>query len=663
MAESNLNQKSPERNTSVSPNPSLAPVLYFLSSSDSHPESSFRRYSFTGAPHSQKSKGRFSKRETPIELSQHTPEISINIDYNNEKTDHHVDRLPLDLFICAIFTLEYVGKLYASVDRIRFVFRFWNIIDLLSIIPFYLDLIIPITTGITTRVFKLSLVQIAMMSIWVFTIVITSSTIMYYLERGDFNHDDLTWYRAGSDGQVEPSPYQSIIHSFWWSVVTITTTGYGDAVPITGWGKFIAGITMLCGILLIAIPTSIIGSNYVNEWALYRRIEFQERLRKTRERANETIAFTGGKTKQIEILRNQNQTMLEALAEIQEKLTDINPPRYWQKYKTLQKDYENALIRISHLEKDVSKWKRIAENLDRFNGKIFPGSRKYDEMKNVDGEFGGAGKCEQKNSRDDGLHISGKMWEKLKPIRYNTTSEVRNYSDQEMKSQKENNSKSKKPAKGTSRFYIKLPLGRRKEPHNESSPHSIDKANIGSPIDLYSNSNPIIPDENSSINLNETNKMLSENNSDSEDNLQSIMTFPRRVRDLKRANTTILPRQYMVEKNKTYNSPLDLFKNETEKREPVALNAKNLDKSDSKTSLDADTRTTLTNIPTISVSPKQPSLLKIMTQHQIDNSGLEAASENAKNEERLEHNKPTYVKFLSESPTDESKSHDFNSAT
>ncbi|CAG8524303.1 8456_t:CDS:2 [Ambispora leptoticha] len=566
------------------------------------------------------------------------------------------------------YMLQFIElDLYFNTFEFEFGLGFWNIIDFLSIVPFYLDLMIPILTiaylntlrllrilrifqfaknsvgfNITTRVFQRSITQIAMMSIWVFAVIITSSTLIYYTERGNLNHNDFIWYRTGADGQIEPSPYQSIIHSFWWSIVTITTTGYGDAVPVTGWGKFIAGITMLCGIMLIAIPTSIIGSNYVNEWALYRRIEFQMRLRKTREKANKASEFSGSKTKQIEILRSHNQTMLEALAEIQEKLADVNPPRYWQKYKTLQMDYEKALIQISQLESDVLKWKRIAENLDCFNKKIFPGSKNHH-----DGTLG-AGKCEHETSGDgnDGLHRTGKVWDKFRPTnhqRHHTILEKRDsrsYSDQEIETQEKNKSINSKSTRVISQLRKKLTLHNRDKFHAERS-HSIDKEKVGS-IDLYSHSNPINPDESSNNDNTERthNKMLSGNLSDPEYNLQSVMTFPKKVKKLEPETGNFSARQNMNAKSKSSNMLFDLFKNGKE----VAQNT-NLDKFDLNTGSGAGTSTDIA--------------IATPAQHQIevivDNPGVKATPEN---EEQSEQNKPIYV---SASPIDEKNLHDFNS--
>merc|ERR1711904_756528 len=66
---------------------------------------------------------------------------------------------------------------------------------------------------------------------------------------------------------MDETPFPSIVHSFWFVIVTITTVGYGDAFPTTDIGKFVGTLTILGGIVVLAMPVGVIGSNFSNEYA------------------------------------------------------------------------------------------------------------------------------------------------------------------------------------------------------------------------------------------------------------------------------------------------------------------------------------------------------------------------------------------------------------
>lgn len=83
-------------------------------------------------------------------------------------------------------------------------------------------------------------------------LLVLSSTAMYLVE-----------------GASNPEAFGSIPRAMWWSVVTLTTIGYGDVFPTTLWGRMIAGLTAICGIGLIAAPTGILSAAFSD--ALVRR--------------------------------------------------------------------------------------------------------------------------------------------------------------------------------------------------------------------------------------------------------------------------------------------------------------------------------------------------------------------------------------------------------
>lgn len=181
-----------------------------------------------------------------------------------------------EIFSIVIFTIEYIGRLYVSNNkgkpRSKFVFSFYGLVDLLSIIPFYLPFLFVFDLRVIRvlrvfrliRIFKLgrfnnsfkTIVQVIketkeelmMTMFFAFVLLLISSTLMYYAET-----------------DVQPEKFKSIGHSFWWAIATLTTVGYGDVYPITGLGKVISSFIAIVGIGFVALPTGIISSTFIGK--------------------------------------------------------------------------------------------------------------------------------------------------------------------------------------------------------------------------------------------------------------------------------------------------------------------------------------------------------------------------------------------------------------
>lgn len=170
-----------------------------------------------------------------------------------------------------LFTIEYALRIYSTKKSWAYVKSFYGIIDLLAIMPTYLSLILSGTQFLSVirairllRVFRvLKMVQFlyeynfllaalkqSSKKIFVFlgTVVVTvtiAGTILYVVEQNQ-------------DGGFDNIPL-----SIYWAIVTVTTVGFGDIVPITPFGKFLASCLMVLGYSIIAIPTGIIGSEMI----------------------------------------------------------------------------------------------------------------------------------------------------------------------------------------------------------------------------------------------------------------------------------------------------------------------------------------------------------------------------------------------------------------
>jgi voltage-gated potassium channel len=203
----------------------------------------------------------------------------------------------------AIFTLEYLARLWTAVEmpflarmsplKARFTLakRGGLLIDLLAILPFYLSLLFSIDLRVLRvlrliRFFKLSRYSPAMHSLirvltnerrtllgaglLLVAAMLISSTGMYFLEH---NEPD--------------SKFTSVPESMYWAITTLTTVGYGDVTPTTALGKIWAGITMVMGLCILALPVAIIATGFAQEagrrdfvvnWSLMSRIPLLSEL-------------------------------------------------------------------------------------------------------------------------------------------------------------------------------------------------------------------------------------------------------------------------------------------------------------------------------------------------------------------------------------------------
>ncbi|MCX7550736.1 ion transporter [Xanthomarina sp. F2636L] len=171
----------------------------------------------------------------------------------------------IEIFCVVVFTVEYLLRIYVTNKKLRFIFSFYGIIDLLAILPFYLSFGVDLRSLRALRflrlfrVFKLVRYNRALNH---FTKAITSAKeeILLFL----FITLILIYFAAVGiyyfENEAQPEHFSSILDSLWWSIVTLTTVGYGDVYPITAGGKIFTFFILLIGLGIVAIPTGIISS-------------------------------------------------------------------------------------------------------------------------------------------------------------------------------------------------------------------------------------------------------------------------------------------------------------------------------------------------------------------------------------------------------------------
>jgi voltage-gated potassium channel len=168
-----------------------------------------------------------------------------------------------------LFTIEYGIRLWCVRDRLNYATSFFGVIDLLSVLPTYLGLVLtgtaPMLVLRVLRILRLfnvmhmdryvgdaNILLEVLAASWrktlvfvyaVLTLVVLFGTLMYYIERGD-------------------GGFTSIPESMYWAIVTLTTVGYGDIIPMTPAGKIIASLIMITGYGIIAVPMGIYFSEF-----------------------------------------------------------------------------------------------------------------------------------------------------------------------------------------------------------------------------------------------------------------------------------------------------------------------------------------------------------------------------------------------------------------
>jgi voltage-gated potassium channel len=190
-----------------------------------------------------------------------------------------------DLFSVIVFTIEYVLRLWSSnhdpryrhpiLGRLKYMLTPSALIDLLAFLPFYLVSVFSFdlriirllrllrflrlfqltaymsATQMILNVFKRRASELILSLVLMLFLIIIASSALYFAEHLH---------------PVSGDQFTSIPASVWWAIVTLTTTGYGDMVPMTIAGKIASSIIMLTGVAIFALPAGIITAGFLDEF-------------------------------------------------------------------------------------------------------------------------------------------------------------------------------------------------------------------------------------------------------------------------------------------------------------------------------------------------------------------------------------------------------------
>ena len=184
---------------------------------------------------------------------------------------YHKELIVLEWIITLFFTIEYILRIISIRKPIRYIFSFYGIIDLLATLPMYLSLffagasVLSILRAVRLlRLFKiLKHPQFSHQSSHLREALVASKgkilIFMYFMLVSSVIIGSLMYVVEGKDGG-----FTSIPTSIYWTIVTLTTVGYGDISPITPLGQSIASVVMIMGYGIIAVPTGIVSAEFAS---------------------------------------------------------------------------------------------------------------------------------------------------------------------------------------------------------------------------------------------------------------------------------------------------------------------------------------------------------------------------------------------------------------
>lgn len=198
-------------------------------------------------------------------------------------------------FCVTVFVVEYVMRLYKAPSiekysgkngRIRYVFSGYALIDFFAIAPYFVAFFIGIDSNasllrimriltlfrlakllryqqalrLIVGVVKSKSPELSVCGLLICLFIFISAAILYVIEN-----------------EAQPQIFSSIPASLWWAVISVTTIGYGDIVPMTTIGKVVSGCLAFVGVALIAIPTSIIAGGFIEATTRERSDEVKQK--------------------------------------------------------------------------------------------------------------------------------------------------------------------------------------------------------------------------------------------------------------------------------------------------------------------------------------------------------------------------------------------------
>jgi len=202
--------------------------------------------------------------------------------FSEFETNYHLFFIDFELFAIIIFSVEYLLRIYVADitypgtggfrSRLKFMTSTYGVIDLLAILPAFVPLFFALdfrflrllrlirlitifklnrytaSLRLIGQVIKERLPELGISLVIIMVITLITAILMHFAEN-----------------EAQPDKFPNVIASLWWSIITLTTVGYGDIYPVTNLGKLIAGTTSILSIGFLALPAGIISSGFIDK--------------------------------------------------------------------------------------------------------------------------------------------------------------------------------------------------------------------------------------------------------------------------------------------------------------------------------------------------------------------------------------------------------------
>ena len=193
----------------------------------------------------------------------------------------------------AIFTVEYLVRCFLSRPMLRYALSFYGLVDLLSIVPFFLSAGLDLRSARVLRLMRL---------FRLLKLTRYSKAARRYRHAFMIAREELVLFGCAAvivlylaavgihyfESEAQPDKFASVPDALWWAIVTLTTVGYGDVYPITIGGRLFTSVVLVMGLGFVAVPTGLLAGALAKAREHEKKLEEEEEAREAAKSVSKT---------------------------------------------------------------------------------------------------------------------------------------------------------------------------------------------------------------------------------------------------------------------------------------------------------------------------------------------------------------------------------------